>query len=78
MNSYRLNDKEQDQKFLAGNPVNGTALFAKNDFKADSIKIDERIVILLSNGKKYLGKVTRFTYVTKGNVIEGELEIVRA
>ena len=77
MNSYKLNDKDEDQNFLAGNPVRGTAVFLKNEFKNDIIK-DERIVIILSNGKKYMGKVANFSYAPKGEVITGHLEIVKA
>ena len=78
MNAYKLNNKIEDQDFLSGTPVKGTAVFLKSDFQADLIKINERIVILLSNGKKYMGKVTHFNYVSKGEIIEGEVEIVKA
>ena len=78
VNAYKLSDKSQDQDFLAGKPVKGTAVFLKSEFKDDVLKIDGRIVILLSNGKKYMGKVSRFTYTPKGEIIEGEVEIVKA
>ena len=78
MNSYKLNDTSEDQNFLSGNPVKGTAVFLKSEFNPDLIKINGRIVILLSNGKKYMGKVTNFNYVTKGGIIEGEVEVVKA
>ena len=78
MNAYKLNDKVEDQNFLSGNPVKGTAVFLKTDFKSDLIKINGRIVILLSNGKKYMGKVIHFNYVSKGELIEGEVDIVKA
>lgn len=78
MNSYKLNDKSQDQHFLSGIPVKGTALFVKSEFNDDLIQINSRIVVLLSNGKKYMGKVTRFSYVVKGEIIEGEIEIIKA
>lgn len=77
MNSYKLNDKDEDQNFLAGNSVKGTAVFLKNEFENDIIK-NERIVIILSNGKKYMGRVVNFTYAPKGEVIEGLLEVVKA
>jgi hypothetical protein len=77
LNSYKLNNKNEDQNFLAGNPVKGTAVFLKNEFKNDIIK-NERIVIILSNGMKYMGKVVSFSYAPKEEVIEGRLEIVRA
>ena len=78
VNSYKLNDKSQDQNFLSGIPVKGTAVFLKSEFKSDLIKINTRIVILLSNGKKYMGKITHFAYISKGKIIEGEVEIVKA
>jgi len=77
LNSYKLNDRDEDQNFLAGNPVNGTAVFLKSESVNDIIK-NEKIVIVLSNGKKYMGKVVNFTYASKGEVIEGRLEIVKA
>ncbi|HET9434586.1 MAG TPA: hypothetical protein VFO37_12555 [Chitinophagaceae bacterium] len=78
MNAYKLNDKSEDQNFLSGNPVKGTAVFLKSEFNPDLIKVDGRIVILLSNGKKYMGRVTRFNYASKGGIIEGEVDIVKA
>lgn len=78
VNSYKLDNKDQDQNFLAGKPVKGKALFLASDYKDDSIKVDGRIVIVLSNGRKYMGKVTRFTFVSKGEIIEGEVEIIKA
>ena len=78
MNAYKLSNKSEDQDLLSGSPVKGTAVFLKSEFKADLIKINGRIVILLSNGKKYMGKVTHFNYVSKGEMIEGEVEIVKA
>ena len=77
LNSYKLKDKGQDQNFLAGNPVKGSALFLKTEFKDGIINNDERIVIILSNGKKYMGKVVSFNYTPKDDVIEGQLEIIR-
>jgi hypothetical protein len=78
LNSYKLKDKDQDQNFLAGNPVKDCAVFLKTEFKDGVINNDERIVIILSNGKKYMGKVVSFIYTPKGEVIEGQLEIIRA
>ena len=78
MNAYKLNDKSEDQNFLSGNPVKGTAVFLKSEFKSDLMKINGRIVIMLSNGKKYMGKVTHFNYVSKGEIIEGEVEVIKA
>ena len=77
VNAYKLNDKNQDENFLLGVPVKGTAVFRKREFKSDLIKINGRIVIVLSNGKKYMGRVTHFAYVSKGDIIEGEVEIVK-
>jgi hypothetical protein len=77
LNSYKLKDKDQDQNFLAGNPVKSSAVFLKTEFKNGIINNDERIVIILSNGKKYMGKVVSFNYTSKGEVIEGQLEIIR-
>ena len=76
MNSYKLNDKDEDQNFLAGNIVKGTAVFRADEFKNDIVQ-NEKIVVLLSNGKKYMAKVIKFTYAPKGKLIEGHLELVK-
>ena len=78
MKSYKFKDKDQDQNFLAGNPVKDSAVFLKTDFKDGIINNDERIVIILSNGKKYMGKVVSFNYTLHGEVVEGQLEIIRS
>ena len=78
LNSYKLNDKDQDQNFLAGRSVTGIVVFPKSEFKDDIVKNQQRIVIILSNGKKYMGKVVNFTHIIKSEAIEGQLEIVRA
>lgn len=78
MNAYKLNDKSEDQNFLSGNPVKGTAVFLKSQFNPEIIKINGRIVVMLSNGKKYMGKVTKFNYVPNGEIIEGEVEMIKA
>jgi len=77
LNSYKLKDKDQDQNFLAGNPAKDSAVFLKTEVKNGIINNDERIVIILSNGKKYMGKVVSFNYTSKGELIEGNLEIIR-
>ena len=55
-----------------------SAVFLKTDFKDGIINNDERIVIILSNGKKYMGKVVSFNYTLHGEVVEGQLEIIRS
>jgi hypothetical protein len=78
LHSHKLKDKDQDQNFLTGNPVKDSAVFLKTEFKDGIINIDDRIVIILSNGKKYMGKVVSFNHTAKGEVIEGQLEITKA
>ena len=56
--------------------MKGMALFLTDEFK-DDIVVNEKIVVILSNGKKYMGKVVSFTYAVKGKVIEGYLELIK-
>lgn len=78
LNSYKLSDKQQDQDFLAGKPVAGPAVFLSDEFRNSIVQNGDRIVIILSNGKKYMGKVLRFTYDSKGDVVEGLMEVIKA
>jgi hypothetical protein len=78
VNSYKLNDKQQDQDFLSGKTVTGPAVFLSAEFTDDIVKRDERIVVVLSNGKKYMGKVLSFTFDSKDGMVKGLLEIVKA
>ena len=56
VNAYKLNDKSQDQNFVSGIPVKGTAVLKKNEFTDDLIKINGRIVIVLPMEKNTWGK----------------------
>jgi hypothetical protein len=77
VNSYQLIDKAADSEFLAGKPITGTAVFNEAEFNKDPIKEGDDIVILLSSGKKYMGKVVHFGYGIKGRVIDSVLVIER-
>ena len=78
MNSYQLDNKDIDQDFLSGLTVLCKAVLTKADVEANRIKAGDKIVVMLSNRSKYMGKVVNFRYrVTNGRAI-GFLEITKA
>lgn len=66
-----------DELFLKGEPVVCKAVLTTADHSAGVLEIGERIVILLSTGKKYMGEVQSFDFRNNGKFVEGKLEIVR-
>jgi hypothetical protein len=75
MNAYQLENKTMDALFLDGKAVTCPAVIDQKE--TGVLKEGMRLVILLSNGKKYMGEVTRYTYsVQKGHAV-GALEIIR-
>jgi hypothetical protein len=77
VNSYKLSNRDEDRKFLEGDLVKGTAVFLKTEFDQHGINKDDKIVVVLSNGKKYMGKVVSFRFATRGDIVEGQLELNR-
>ena len=75
MNYYTLQDKTMDQDFLAGKVIHCSAVVPLNELKSPSIQEGEKIVIILSNGKKYSGKVLHFNHTVVHNFAQGYLEI---
>lgn len=62
MNLYKLESKSIDEDFLNGIPIECIAMISVQDYHAGLIKEGDKIVVMLSNGKKYMGKVTGFTF----------------
>lgn len=76
MKAYQLDDKGMDEQFLEGKPLRCPAVVAEAELAA--LKNGGKILILLSNGKKYMGHVLDFTYTIKDGRAGGFLEIVRS
>ena len=77
MDFYKLDHKEMDEKFLQGMPVSCQAVIREEDHLAGKLKEGSRLVVMLSNGKKYMGQVETFFSKTLNGFVEGELVIVR-
>jgi hypothetical protein len=75
MNTYQLDDKVMDQKFLSGETVKCKAVIREQE--TDQYKAGTRIVVLLSTGKKYMGEVTDFTWQLQRGYAEGMLTLIR-
>jgi hypothetical protein len=74
-NVYRLENKEQDVEFLSGKEVHCRAVLEQDKERIES---GDFILVLLSNGKKYKGKVRQCRFFPVDRIIAGEITIVRA
>ena len=77
MNIYRLDSKQMDEAFLKGEDVLCEAAVAYKDLSSGMMGEGERIVIALSNGKKYMGKIKGFEYTLVNEVAVGKLKVIR-
>jgi hypothetical protein len=77
VNSYQLDNKDIDQDFLNGLPVLCKAALTKADIEANRIKVGDKIVVMLSNRSKYMGKIVNFSYTLKAGHAMGILEITK-
>jgi hypothetical protein len=75
MNTYQLDDKTMDLDFLSGKPVKCKAVIREQD--TAQLGTGRRIVVLLSNGKKYMGEITDFTCQIRQGYAEGVLTLIR-
>jgi len=76
MHVYKLDDKKMDEEFLHGKPVTGKAVL---DTKANGpISPNDTVLVILSNGKKYKGRVTNSSFFQLKDYEVGEIEITRA
>src|SRR5688500_15021335 len=73
----KLESKSSDEDFLNGSTVTCDAVIPSSQHQSGVLKEGERIVVLLSNGKKYMGEISSFQYQVKDNRHEGKLELKR-
>lgn len=66
-----------DREFLDGKPVLCDAAIRASEYLSGVLKENEKIVVMLSNGKKYMGQVIRFNHRMQDDYAIGKLEIVR-
>jgi hypothetical protein len=77
MLSYKLEDKKMDSDFLGGRPVIGKAVIPTSS-PLYAIQEGDAILIVLSNGKKYKGKVIKFEFFLLNDHHVGEIEFIRS
>jgi hypothetical protein len=77
MQAYKLENKAQDQQFLAGMKVICRAVLPVSRDSPGMICKGDSLVIVLSNGKKYKGRVVDFMNFKIENYRVGELVIVK-
>jgi hypothetical protein len=77
VHSYQLENKSMDVAFLEGKPVLCDAVIPVSEYERGLLTVGERIVVLLSTGKKYMAEVISFAYRERGSLLEGKLEIMR-
>jgi hypothetical protein len=77
MQAYKLENKEQDQQFLSGMEVTCRAVLPVSTDSLGMIHKGDSLVIVLSNGKKYKGRIVDFMNVKIENYRIGELVIVK-
>ncbi|MFZ6012055.1 MAG: hypothetical protein ACOYXT_17065 [Bacteroidota bacterium] len=76
MNLYQL-DKNADDDFLQGIPVICKVAVSAAEYASGKLTEGEKIVIRLSNGAKYMGRINSFHYIVLKDRMVGDLEIVR-
>jgi hypothetical protein len=77
MHFYKLDSKFEDEKFLNGSSVQCPAIIAEEEFLSGKFKEGERIIVMLSNGKKYMGKIIKFSGSVSKGLAQGHLEMKR-
>lgn len=63
--------------FFKGEEVLCEAAVAHKDFSSGMMAEGEKIVIALSNGKKYMGRIKGFAYTLINEVAVGKLKVIR-
>jgi hypothetical protein len=78
MNLYQLENAETDNAFLAGKKVCCKVYLHKNEIEREALKAGDPIVIALSSGKKYKGKIIRVDYALMQPHAIGEMIVEKA
>ena len=74
---YKLDDKQMDAAFLNGTAVLCRAVLSPGEQADERLGEGASILVLLSTGAKYKGRIMRFTRITINGYAVGELEIVK-
>ena len=76
MNLFQLSNKEEDKAFLSGIPVLTRVAIGKKD--QATLVPGSRIVIMLSNHQKHMGRIVSVDIVLEEPARIGEMTIIRA
>lgn len=76
MNYYTLS-KTMDNDFLEGKIVRCPITLVLTDVESGKIRVGEKLVVMLSNGKKYMGSLVHINYTLEGQFACGTIELRR-
>ena len=77
MNIYKLSNKQEDEMFLTGQPVECDVAMTMAEFRDVSIEVGKPIVIMLSSGKKFKAVVNSFESFQLNDKIKGKIIVKR-
>lgn len=77
MHEYKLENADDDRAFLDNKVVKCEAFFYVHELVKWPLREADKLVVRLSNGKKYSGTVVSMVRVMTGNVIHTTIELQR-
>jgi hypothetical protein len=73
MNYYKLENRTMDLEFLNNVSVSCRVVMREKE----NIEAGQELIVMLSTGAKYKGKITKVDLIPMGNYTIGEMHIVR-
>ena len=77
MNHYKLDNKQMDAAFLSGTEIICKVAMNEDEVRSEKIKVGDALIVILSTGSKYKGRVVSFTAVPIEKYVVGEMVVVR-
>ena len=77
MNSIQLDDRNMDERFLNGDIVICDTVLPAGKHMEAKLQPGCRIVVQLSNRKKFMAEIKNFSFAMEGSYIVGKLELIR-
>lgn len=77
MHEYKLKNTDDDRAFLDDKVIKCQAFFYVQELVKKPLQQNDKLVVRLSNGKKYSGIVVSISQEATGNVIHSTLELRR-
>ena len=78
MNVIKLPSKTIDNLFLEGETIACDAVIPVKDLNKGIVNEGQKIVVLLTNRKKYMAKVSAFSYTIVNDYAQGKLYLKKA